>query len=123
MTIIEAITKVDTLKHNTFEQSDKIAWLSNLDTKVKKLIIDRHEGSESVVFEGYDVNTDLNTKLLAPAPFDEMYLRWLEAQINYHNDEIERYNASITLFNTAYEAFYNHYNRTHMPRGRKITYF
>lgn len=123
MTIIEAITKVDSLKHNTFEQSDKIAWLSNLDTKVKKLIIDRHEGSESVVFEGYDANTDLNTELLAPAPFDEMYLWWLEAQINYHNDEIERYNASITLFNTVYEAFSNHYNRTHMPRGGKITYF
>ena len=123
MTIIEAITKVDTLKHNTFEQSEKIDWLSNLDAKVKKLIVDQHEGGEQVVFEGYDENTDLNTNLLVPAPFDEMYLRWLEAQIDYYNDEIERYNASITLFNTAYEAFCKYYTRTHMPKGHKITFF
>ena len=123
MTIIEAINRLDGLKHNTYSQPEKVAWLSRLDAMVKKLIIDTHEGSEAVSFTGYDGNTDLNTKLLVEAPFDEMYLRWMEAQIDYTNGEYSKYNNSIEMFNTAYKAFENYYNRNHMPKGRKMKYF
>lgn len=115
MTIIEAINKIDTLKSNTYSQEDKIDWLSRLDMMVKTQIVDTHEGAENVTFTGYDGDTDLHTVLLVPAPYDEVYLRWLEAQIDYHNDEIDRYNGAITMFNTAYEGYEKYYNRTHMP--------
>ena len=115
MTIIEAINKIDTLKSNTYTQEDKLQWLDRLDRMIKLQIIDTHEGANGVTFTGYDANTDLQTVLLVPAPHDEVYLRWLEAQINYYNDEIDRYNAAITMFNTAYEGFEKYYNRTHMP--------
>lgn len=123
MTIIEAISKVDVLKHNTYTQSDKVAWLSRLDSMVKRLIIDTHEGAEKVTFSGYDDNTDTNTELLIPAPFDEAYLRWMEAQIDYHNGEYEKYNNSIDMFNTAYQGYQNWYNRTNMPKGTKFKFF
>lgn len=61
--------------------------------------------------------------LTAPAPYDEVYLRWLEAQIDYANGEIERYNNSITAFNHAYSAFERYYNRTHLPIRKKMKYF
>ncbi len=115
MTIIEAINKTDTLKSNTYSQEDKVEWLGRLDKIIKTQIIDTHQGRETVIFTGYDGNTDLQTVLLVPAPYDEMYLRWLEAQINYANGEIDQYNAAITMFNTAYEGFEKYYNRTHMP--------
>ena len=115
MTIIEAINKIDALKSNTYSQEDKIDWLSRLDLMVKQQIIDTHEGAAGVTFAGYNDNTDLHTVLLVPAPYDEVYLRWLEAQIHYHNDEIDKYNVAITMFNTAYEGFEKYYNRTHMP--------
>ena len=115
MTIIEAINKNDALKSNTFSQDDKVEWLSRLDWIIKKQILDTHQGAEHVTFTGYDGNTDLHTPLLVPAPYDEVYLRWLEAQMAYHNDEIDRYNTAITMFNTAYEAYEKYYNRTHMP--------
>jgi hypothetical protein len=123
MTIIEAINKVDALKHNTYTQSDKVDWLSRLDHMVKKFIIDTHAGAESVTFTGYDDSTDLHTELLAPAPFDEVYLRWMEAQIDYHNGEYEKYNNSIDMFNTAYQGYQNWYNRTNMPKGKKFKFF
>ena len=115
MTIIEAINKTDTLKSNTYTQEDKLQWLDRLDRMIKLQIIDTHAGADGVTFTGYDANTDLQTVLLVPAPYDEVYLRWLEAQIHYYNDEIDRYNAAITMFNTAYEGFEKYYNRTHMP--------
>ena len=118
MTILEALSRVDALKFNTYTASEKVAWLSNLDSAVKNLIIDNHEGGEAISFTGYDENTEMNTVLLVPAPFDEIYLRWMESQINYHNGELEKYNASIIMYNTAFDAYANFYKRNHMPRSR-----
>lgn len=115
MTLQNAIARTDTLKYNTYEPAEKIAWLSKLDWMIKKNIIDTHEGGEAVFFGGYDADTDTRTELLAPAPYDEVYLRWLEAQIDLANGEIDKYNASIMLFNAEYEAFENYYNRNHLP--------
>lgn len=124
MKIIEAINRLDALKFNTYTQSDKVEWLSRLDSMVKKHIIDTHEGADTVVFSGYDDSTDPKTELLVTAPHDEMYLRWLEAQIDYHNGEYDKYNNAIIMFNTAYEAYQAYYTRTHMPvnRGRRFLF-
>ena len=122
MTIIEAINKLDDLKHNTYTQSNKVEWLSRLDAMVKKFILDTHEGEE-VTFNGYDDSTDTSTELLVPAPFDEVYLLWMEAQIDYYNGEYEKYNNSIDMFNTSYNSYQNYYNRTHMPKGKKFKFF
>ena len=112
---MEAIAQVDGLVRNTYSEKDKVGWLSRLDHYIKTQIIDTHQGAENVRFSGYNDGTDLHTVLLVPAPFDEIYLRWLEAQIHYHNSEIDRYNAAITMYNTAYDGFRDHYTRTHKP--------
>lgn len=118
MKIIEAITTTDNLKFNAFPQDLKISWLSRLDHMVKTQIIDTHEGGDDTNFAGYDSETDLfNTELLIPAPFEEVYLRWIEAQIDYYNGEIKKYNISMSMFNTEYAAFENWYRRNHMPRS------
>lgn len=123
MKIVEAISQIDGLKHNTYTQGEKIAWLSRLDAMVKRLIIDTHEGGEDVVFTGYNENTDIYTDLLVPEPFDEMYLRWLEAQIDYANGEYDKYNNAILMYQTSYDGYANYYNRNHMPKGKKNKFF
>jgi hypothetical protein len=124
MTIAEVISKVDALKPNTYTTEDKVGWLSSLDSRVKTQIIDAHESKDTFSFYGYDSVYDQDTELLVPAPFDEMYLRWLEAMIDYHNSEDGHYNNAITLFNNAYEGYKNHYIRTHMPlsHGKRFTF-
>lgn len=122
MKIIDAINRIDALKHNTYTQGDKVAWLSRVDSMVKKLILDLYEGEEAA-FTGYDDHTSVDTELLVPEPFDEMYLRWLEAQMDYNNGEYNKYNNSISMFNTAFEAYQNYYNRNHMPKGKKLKFF
>ena len=123
MTIIEAINRFDALIHNTYTQIDKVRWLSTLDSMVKKHIIDTHEGGEKVSFTGYADDVDIQTELLIPAPYDEAYLRWMEAQVCYHNGEYEKYNNAIEMFTTAYTGYQNYYNRNNMPKGRKFKYF
>lgn len=123
MKINEAISRIDSLKHNTYSLADKMAWLSNLDSMAKTLVIDTHEGGEGIIFSGYNEDTPLDTELLIPAPFDEAYLRWLEAQIDYANGEYSKYNNSIEMFNTSWTAYKNYYNRTHMPKGVSMKFF
>lgn len=123
MTIMDALYRIDELKPNSYSQTQKIKWLSSLDGIVKSEIIDTHEGGEGIVFNGYSENADLSTELLIPAPYDDIYLRWLEAQIDYTNGEYGKYNNSMAMYNTAYTAFQNYYNRTHMPIGKKLKFF
>lgn len=122
MTIIEVITEVDALHPNGYDQNNKIAWLSNLDGRIKEEIIDTHEGGDDTPFEGYDSN-DISTELIVPRPYDEVYRYWLEAQMDYANGEYTKYNNSMSMFNNAYTAFERHYHKTHMPKGKSIKYF
>ena len=119
MTIIEVINQIDALKPNNYSQEDKIKWLSNLDGIIKREIIDTHEGAETVVFEGYTVDTDPDTPLLVPAPYDDIYIKWLEAQIDYANADYGKYANSMIMYNNAYATFASYYNRNYMPKGRK----
>ena len=118
MKINEAITRLDNLKFNTYTESDKVDWLSRLDYMVKQQIIDTHEGAEAVTFTGYTDDTPTDTVLLVPAPYDEIYLRWMEAQIDYHNGEYDKYNNAIIMFNTVFNDYQKHYARTHKPLQR-----
>ena len=115
MTIIEAINRTDDIKPNIYDQVTKIGWLSQLDWKIK-MLMDTFHGDDAAFFRGYDATTDLETKLLVSAPHDQIYLRWLEAQIDVSNGEIDRYNVSITLFNTEYQVFANDYSRNHLSK-------
>ena len=123
MTIIEAINRIDSLKPNNYTQDDKVAWLSKIDGIIKEKVIDTHDGGEHIVFNGYDPNTPTSTELLVPAPYDDMYVRWLEAQIDYANGEYGKYNNSMTMYNSAYAEYGTYYNRHHMPKGKKLKYF
>lgn len=123
MTISEAISNIDAIKPNRYSRSDKIKWLSTLDGLIKTEIIDTHESDVETVFVPYNDNTDPDTELLVPAPYDGVYRYWLESQIDHANAEITQYNNSSAAYNSAFSAFERHYNRTHMPKGRNFEFF
>lgn len=122
MKVREAIDRIDSLKHNTYTNCEKVDWLNRLDGMIKREIIDTHEGGEFVPFEGYSEN-DMEAELLIGSPYDEMYIRFMEAQIDYYNGEIGRYNNSMMMYQAAYDAYQRFYNRVHMPLGQKLKYF
>lgn len=123
MTIIEAINKIDAVNPNSYSQSDKVGWLSVLDGIIKNEIIDAHEGAEGITFEKYTDDTPLDTVLLVPDPYDEVYIYFLESRIHYENEEFGKYNNAVSMYNTAFNKYMTHYNRTHMPKGSKFKFF
>lgn len=117
MTIMEAIGQIDEIKPNAHTLESKVRWLSSLDGLVKRKIIDRYEGDDKTAFEGYPLDVDTSTPLLIPYPYDVVYIRWLEAQIDYANGEYKRYNNSVIAFNAALQDYERHYNITHKHKS------
>lgn len=115
MTIIEAINRVDSLIPNNYSREVKINWLSILDGIIKNEIIDTHEGASGVVFNKYTDDTPLDTVLLAPFPYDDIYVYFLESRIHYSNEEYDEYNNAVTMYNAMYTDYANYYNKTHIP--------
>ena len=116
MTIMEAISQADDTNKNPYSLKQKIIWLSRAEAMVKD-IVDSHEGGEDVTFRGFDEHTDRNTVLIMQQPYDECYIHWLQAQVYYANDEIDRYNRAITMFNALFDDFKSYYKKNHTPKG------
>jgi len=117
MKIMEAINQIDSLKPNTYNVKQKIIWLSQLESMVKRLVIDTYEGGENIPFDGFTEGTDTGTTLFMPAPFDVAYVYWLEAQIHYANEDIDMYNSAIMMFNAAFGEYKADYKRNHVSKG------
>ena len=122
MTILEAINRIDDVKPNSFKQTEKIRWLHTLDGIIKSEIIDTHEGGENITLGEYSENTLLQ-ELLVPHPYDDIYIKWLEARIDYANDEYNKYNNTVVVYNQALADYEKYYNRTHKPIQKNFTHF
>ena len=83
------LQQVDGLLSNGYRAEEKLRWLSQAEGFVRTAVYGM-EGEVSLSEE--DV-------LMAPAPYQELYRYYVEAQIHYCNGEMTRYNNAITAWN------------------------
>ena len=119
MTLKEAIDKIDALKPNAYTDAEKRRWLSELDGKIHRELIRTHTGWDGAPGEAYSAE-DENRELLIAFPYEEVYMKYLAAQIDFSNGDIGRYKKSIQAFYTEDTDFSNWYTRTHLPKGAYI---
>lgn len=119
MTINDVITEVDTLKPNQISDEIKVRWLSVLEGKIIDEIILTHRLSEIVEFNGYTID-DMNTELIVPDTYADLYKYYLYAMIDATNNEAARYANSMSLHNQAWQDYANYYNRNNMPIGEPL---
>lgn len=122
MTIREAINTADSGITNGIEFQNKLRWLSDLDRKVFSMMR-RYVDSPSVAFHGYDEETNTDTQMLIEAPYDDIYVIYLQMKIYLCLAEYARYNNAAQLYNEAWQRYANYYNRNHMHKETKIRYF
>ena len=113
MTLQEAINKCDKLKPNQYDTEDKTSWVNELELRVVRDILQKHEGYEEYVFMPYEAGEE--AVLIVPEPYCGMYVKFLFCQIDLYNSEIDRYNNSAELFNAAFSDYQSYFRRTHMP--------
>ena len=109
-TINKVIERVDAVKPNAYGEEEKTAWISTLDGMVQRLVMQKDEAV------AYRYPDDMDKELLIPFPFEDAYLFYLMAQIDFHNREYDNYNNSTMMFNSAFEDFKKAYIRENMPK-------
>ena len=114
MTIQEALDMADELKPNMMQEGTKIRFLSELEGKIYHEIIMKHE-HENMDMPVYDDETATDTELLAPAPYDMVYVYWLISRIDHMNQEMDKYNNDRILFENAWGELSDYWTREHMP--------
>ena len=123
MTIIEALDRTDSLVPNGYTVQDKIRWLSMLDGMISRDIFLTHEDAPMDEPISYSEDVPIDTSLLVPHPYDELYVYFLASRIHYSNEEYAKYNNALIMYNSLYSRFAASYNSLHAPKGRKLKFF
>ena len=120
MKISDAIAEVDTYCPNKTDVFLKVKWLERLDGRIIAEVVSRYPALEEVRdgFVGYSED-DLERDLVVTAPYDELYVHYIAAQIHLMLHEQTHYNNETASFNSILEKYMIHLNRTYRPGGRK----
>ncbi len=118
MTILEAITQLQSVKENQYDDETIIRWLSDVEGIIYEEVISWHESEldEPIPHGPYDPELDMDTVLMVPEPYSDVYIKYLCAQVDYYNAELARYNNSMVMYNVALSSFADWYNRHNMPK-------
>lgn len=93
MRMAEAIAKADELRMNSLSDEQKSKWLFELDCAVAEMM-----GSDEPV---WDFPCDSERELLMPERYEDVYVKYLVAMIDYYNGESELYSNDISIYNQA----------------------
>ena len=105
--IRDVLTQVDDLLPNQYTAQQKQHW------------VQQAEGLVITEILGEEMPEDMTeeTVLRADPPYDEMYRHYVEAQIHYANDEIERYNNAAAAWSSLFTALHDHCIRVQQHDG------
>jgi len=114
MTAREAINAADVLKLNDFPDKAKIAMIDEIEGRIQTevMLLDPSEISRVEI-------EDADKQLLAPAPYDRLYVDWLICQIDRYNGEYNKYANTVEMFNNSLDLFAAYYIEKYRPADRK----
>ncbi len=103
MTIQKLIDKVQEEKPNTFQTDKLIEFINEIEADVAEQI-----NLDIPSYTGEDMNEDL----MAPSPYDRLYVSYLKAMIDYANEEYASYQLNQEQHNQDFTDFVNWIVRT-----------
>lgn len=138
MKIGEAIKKADELYRNTYTEEQKTEWLAEFDEKILREEYATHEElcdlatTDWIKFimskfaplyielgidipDAEDIKVTLETELLIPMQYQEIYVLYLLYKMCFYSAEYERANNYAAEYIGLYNSFRNYINRKYMP--------
>lgn len=103
MTIQKLIDKVQEEKPNTFQTDKLIEFINEIEADVAEQI--------NLDIPSY-TEEDMNEDLMAPSPYDRLYVSYLKAMIDYANEEYASYQLNQAQHNQDFTDFVNWIVRT-----------
>lgn len=118
MTLRELLKKISDEKPNSFSNAKLISYVNEVEAEVAEDL--RLESAP--VYTDSDV--DLDTELLAHAPYDNLYTSYVKAKIDFANEEYDSYSNNQAQHVQDYKDFFDWVVRTgQAARNTAITRF
>lgn len=120
MNVAGVIEQYNTEYHNSVEDNLKISWIKKCEMMIINDTILTHEDAPSGEFLDEHINTfDINTELLVPEPYDDIYIHYLAQRTAMNNNDLKMYNTSSELYNNVLLKYKQKYNREHKGLMKK----
>ena len=72
-TIGEVLSYFDNQVPNQYSDEEKIRWLNEIEAQIYNDIIKTHRDADKIAYNGYTVDTDINTQMIVPLEYGELY--------------------------------------------------
>lgn len=103
MTLQKLLTKINDEKPNAFGNERLISFVNEIEGTVAEQL---HKNPVSYTAD------DMDKELLAPAPYDTLYVSWVKSQIDYAHEEYASYQLNQEQFSADMEEFIDWIVRT-----------
>lgn len=137
MTVAGIIEQYNAERPNQVDDSTKLVWLKKLEKMIINEVIISHKhdledttgltlkvsgstlhitsaGTLTEHINGFDMDTEL----LVPEPYDDIYIYFLDQRIALQNNDKTRFNVATQMYNNALLTYQQYFNRTY-PTIRK----
>lgn len=119
MTVGELIERMITLRGVQYDEETMTGWLNEIEGQVVDDVVNRAEGYD-ITFKPLDYKLNAETELTVPDRFQDVYINYLLSKLDFHNQETERYNNDVVMFNSSFDAYSAWFRRNHMPKQGAI---
>ncbi len=105
MKVSELLAQVNKVKPNTYDNDILLRWANRAEAMVQTEAM-------SILPEAvteYTLPEDIDTDMILPPPYDQVYELYVEAQVDYAQQEFGTYNNTMVLFNSAYSEMLAYY--------------
>lgn len=138
MTVAGLIEQYNAERPNQIADDVKVSWLKKCEQMLINEVLISHEhnleaedniqlsvtGSKLVIKAAGDFNQHINnfgmdSKLIAPEPYDELYMFFLDQKIAANQNDTKRYNVAATMYNNALLTYQQYCNRTYKTKKVK----
>lgn len=134
-TVAQIIEQYNAERPNQVDDSVKVIWLRKCEQMLINEIYVQHDhdledetklelkvvGSTLYItgagsFEDHISNFGMDSSLLVPEPYDDLYIHYLDQRIAYNNNDKARYNSAATQYNNALLTYQQYFNRTYQTK-------
>lgn len=108
MTIGQIMKALQGVKSHQYDDETVLGWISELEAAIYN---DVHIWHADMAEPEPRTKADMDEPIMVPDAYKNVYLLYLIAQIDFANGELNRYNNSMTMANSAFENWANTFNR------------
>ena len=119
MRLGELIETVIRTRGRQYSEDIMTGWLNEIEGQVIDEVINKAEGYD-LEFKPMTYDLDAERELSVPDRFQDVYINYMLSKIDFHNQETERYNNDVVMYNSAYDAFASWFKTNHMPKRGAI---